>query len=164
MHAEIAHSSVTRNAATANLDSGWKVIRRVKVYLRATDLVSFQHTQRWRINMDRDEVLTAELGISELMNVGHGGACHRARRTFAIGVVTKAFLAIESEDCFGHETLMNADRAVRTVVIVNRRLLARPPADHEHFDRFIATNSMTPVVTFFESDVGLELRVHDFDA
>ena len=113
--------------------------------------------------MDRDEVLTAEFGISKLMDIGHGGTCHRARRTFAIGVVTKALLAVESKDCFAHETLMNADHAVRAVVIVNRRLLAGPPTDHKHFDRFIATNSMTPVVTFLESDVWLQIRIHDLD-
>ena len=74
-----------------------------------------------------------------------------------LGVVTKALLAVESKDRLPHETLMNADYAVRAVVIVNRRLLARPPTDHQHFDRFIATNSMTPVITFLESDVRLKI-------
>lgn len=58
---------------------------------------------------------------------------------------------------------MDADDAVRAVVIVNRRLLARPPTNHEHFDRFIATNSMTPVITFLESDVRLKITIHDLD-
>ena len=113
--------------------------------------------------MDRDEVLTAEFGISKLMDVGHGGAGHRAHRTVALGVVTKALLAVESKDRFAHETLMDADDAVRAVVIVDRRLLARAPTNHQHFDRLIATNSMPPVITFLESNERLEISTHDLD-
>lgn len=98
----MAQRSATRKTANANLDSGREIIRSVKVYLYATDLVSFQHAQRWRINMDRDEVLTAEFGISKLMDVGHGGTGHRAHLTVALGVVTKALLAVESKNCFAH--------------------------------------------------------------
>ena len=58
---------------------------------------------------------------------------------------------------------MDADNAMRAVVIVNRRLLARPPTNHKHFDCFIPANSMTPVITFLESDVGLKLAPRDLD-
>ena len=54
---------------------------------------------------------------------------------------------------------MNANYSVRTIVVVNRRLLAWAPTDHQHLDRFIATNSMTPVITFLESDVRLEIEI-----
>ena len=134
---------------------GWEIVRRVKVYLRATHLVSFQHTERRRINMDSDEILATDVGITKLMNVWYLGTRDGTRRTFATGVVTQATIFVEGEDRFPHEPLMYPDDSVRTVVIVNRRLLAWTPADHQHLDRFVAKNSMTPVITFFESDVRL---------
>ena len=113
--------------------------------------------------MDGDEVLTAEFRISKLMNVIHGSTGYRAYVTFAIAVVTQALLTVEGEDCFRHQTCMNPNDAVRTVVIVNRRLLAGPPTDHEHLDGFITTNSMAPVITFLESDVRLQIDIADRD-
>ena len=113
--------------------------------------------------MDGDEVLTAEFRISKLMNVGHGGTGHRAHRTIATRVITQALFVIESKNCLAHETLMYADGPMRPIVIVNRRLLPGTPADHEHFDCFIATNSMTPIVTFLESNVILKIRRDDLD-
>lgn len=113
--------------------------------------------------MDSDEVLTAELRISKLMNVGHGGTGHRAHRTIATRVITQAFFTVVSKDCLAHETLMYADSSVRTVVIVNRRFLPGSPANHKHFNRFIATDSMTPIITFLKSDVILKILRDDLD-
>ena len=105
--------------------------------------------------MDSDEVLTTDVGITKLMNVGYFGPRDRTHRTFAAGVVTQATLFVVREDRFPHEALMNPDNAVRTIVIVNRRFLAWAPANHQHLDRLVAENSMAPVITFFESDVRL---------
>ena len=58
---------------------------------------------------------------------------------------------------------MNADHAVGTIMVVNRSLLARSPADNQHFDSFIATNPVTPVISLLESDVRLEIEVEDLD-
>ena len=113
--------------------------------------------------MDSDEVLTTYVGITKLMNIGYFGARDRTPRTFATSVVTQATLLVVRKDRFPHEALMNLDYSARTVVIVNRRLLAGPPADHEHFDRVVATNSMPPVITFLEADVRLEINVVDLD-
>lgn len=105
--------------------------------------------------MDSDEVLTTDVGITKLMNIGYIGACDRTLRTFATGVVTQATLFVVREDRFPHEALMNPDYSVRTVVIVNRRFVAWAPANHQHLDRLVAENSMAPVIAFFESDVRL---------
>ena len=105
--------------------------------------------------MDSDEVLTADLGITKLMNVGHPGACDGTGRTFATSVVRQAAFFVVRKDCFPHESLVHEDGSVRTIVVVNRRLLAWVPANHQHLDRFIAENSMAPVVAFLKSDVRL---------
>lgn len=105
--------------------------------------------------MDSDEILTTYVGITKLMNIGYLGARDRTLRTFATGAVTQATLFVVRKDRFPHEALMNADYSVRTVVIVNRRFVAWAPANHQHLDRLIAENSMTPVITFFEPDVRL---------
>ena len=57
--------------------------------------------------MNRDEILTTDFGISELMNVRNFGARDGARRTFATRVVTQTLLVIVFEDCFPHQTLVN---------------------------------------------------------
>ena len=54
---------------------------------------------------------------------------------------------------------MNSHYPVRAVVIVNRRLLAWAPADHQHLDGGIAANSMAPVIAFLEPDVRLEVEI-----
>src|SRR6185503_15207434 len=78
LHA-VTHASANKNAASgASRVSSRKIIGRVKVYLRATHLVSLQHTERRRINVDRDEVLTTIFGISESMNVREIGPRNRA--------------------------------------------------------------------------------------
>lgn len=105
--------------------------------------------------MDSYEILTTDFGISKLMNVRHRGTRDRACRTFATCVVTQTLLFVECKDGLPHKALVNSDNSVRTVVVVNRCLLARPPADHQHFDRVIAANSMTPVITFLEPYVRL---------
>ena len=97
------------------------------------------------------------------MNVGPCRTRHRARRTFAASVVTQTFFLIESEVCFPHEALLNADHAVRTIMVVNRSLLAGSPADNQHLDSFITTHAVTPVISLLESDVRLEIEIQDLD-
>src|ERR1043165_5991963 len=65
LHA-VTHTSAKRKAASV---SSRKIIGRVEVYLRATHLVSFQHAERRRIHVNRDQILTTIFGISESMNV-----------------------------------------------------------------------------------------------
>ena len=105
--------------------------------------------------MDSNKILTTYVGISQLMNVGHLGARDRARGTFTTGVVTQAAFFVVRKDRFPHESLVNEDGSVRTVVVVNRRLLAWVPANHQHLDGFIAENSMAPVIAFLESEIRL---------
>ena len=112
--------------------------------------------------MDSDEVLTTDFGIAKLMNVGDFRTRDRACRTFAAGVVTQAFFRIVSKNRFPHQALVNANYSMRAVVVVNGSLLTGPPADHEHLNRLIATNSMAPVVAFLESDVGLQIEKRNF--
>lgn len=38
-------------------------------------------------------------------------------------------------------------------MIVNRCLVARTPTQYEHFSKFVATNTMPPVVTFLKTEV-----------
>lgn len=113
--------------------------------------------------MNGNQVLTTNFRISELVNVGPCRTRHRACRTFPAGVVTQAFFLIESEVCFPQDALVNADDAVRTIMVVNRSLLAWSPADNQHFDSLIATNPVTPVIPLLESDVRLEIEVEDLD-
>jgi hypothetical protein len=58
---------------------------------------------------------------------------------------------------------MDSDNSVRTIVVVNRRLLAGSPTDHQHFHRFIATDTVAPVIALFESEVRLEVEIEDFN-
>src|SRR5215216_7909315 len=97
------------------------------------------------------------------MNVRHFGTGDRAHRTFATRVVTQTVVDVESKDRFLHQPLMYPNHTVRAVVIVNRRLLAWVPADHQHLDGVIAAHSMAPVIALLESDVRLEIGIEDLD-
>src|ERR1051325_704201 len=114
--------------------------------------------------MDRDEILSTDVGISKLMNIRLGGTGDRARRTLATGVVTQTLLYIEREICFPHQALLHTHDAVRSVVVVNRRPLAWAPADHQHLDRVVATNAMAPVVALFEPEIRLQIVFEDLGA
>ena len=120
-----------------------------------------QNTERRRINVNRDEILTTDFGISELMNVRHFGARDCAGRAFTTRVVTQTLLVVVLENRFPHQTLLNSYHTVRAVVIVNRRLLTRTPTDHQHLDRLIATNSMAPVIAFLEAEVRLQIGLRN---
>src|SRR5262249_48730889 len=120
--------------------------------------------ERRRIDMDRNQILSTDFGISKLMNVRLCGTGDRARGTLATGVVTQTLLCIEREICFPHQPLLHAHDAVRSVVVVNRRLLAWAPADHQHLDRVVATNAMAPVVALFETEIRLQIVIDDLDA
>src|SRR5690349_5496829 len=102
--------------------------------------------------MDRDEITSAYVGISKLMNVGHTGAGNRTFRTLARAVENQALFVVVSKDRFRHQTLLNANCTVRAVVIVNRRFLSGPPTDDQHFDCFVTTNAVTPVVPLLEAE------------
>src|SRR5688572_19919094 len=52
---------------------------------------------------------------------------------------------------------------MRTIVIMNRRFLSGPPTNDQHFNRFITTNPMAPVVAFLEAEVRLQVELGDLD-
>src|SRR5262249_54004171 len=114
-----------------------------------------QNTERRRINVNRNEILTTDVGISELMNVRHFGTRDCARRAFPTRVVTQTLLVVVLENRFPHQAFLNSYHTMRAVVIVNRRLLPRTPTDHQHLDRLTATNSMAPVIAFLEAKIWL---------
>ena len=97
------------------------------------------------------------------MNVRHFSTRDCAHRTFAIRVVTQTLVGIERKNRLAHQALMNSDHAVRTVMVMNRRLLAWAPANHQHLDRIVAAHSMAPVIALLESDVRLDLDIVDLD-
>jgi hypothetical protein len=114
--------------------------------------------------MDSDEVLTTDIGIAKLMNVGNFGAGDSTNRTFPTTFVPQALIFVERKNRFPHESGMDPNNSVRTVMVVNRSFVARSPADDEHLDRFIATNAMAPVIAFLESYVRLEIAIEDLSA
>src|ERR1041385_3168416 len=154
---------MTNAASGASRVSSRKIIGRVKVYLCTSHLVSFQHTERRRINVNRDEILPTIFGISESMNVREIGARDRASRTFATRVVTQTLVFPVGEHRFPHQPLLNSDDAVRAIVIVNRRLLAWAPADHQHLDGCVAAHAMAPVIAFLETEVRFEIVIDYLD-
>src|SRR5689334_20624419 len=114
--------------------------------------------------MDRDEILSTDIGISKLMNVRLCGTGNRARGALATGVVTQTLLCIEREICFPHQAPLHSHDTMRSVVVVNRRLLAWAPAEHQHLDRVVAHNTMAPVVAFLEPEIRLQFVIRNFDA
>src|SRR6185369_4653824 len=114
------------------------------IYLRTTHLVSFKYSERRRVNMDRDQITSAYVGISKLMNVGHVGAGNGTFGTLACGFVTQAPFFVVCEDRFPQHALLHTNDAVRTVVIVNWRPLTGPPTNDQHLDRIVTTNPMAP--------------------
>src|SRR5690349_19363684 len=111
--------------------------------------------------MDRDQITSTYVGISELVNIGHVGAGDRTFRTLAGGIVSQALFLVISKNRFEHQTLLNANHSVRTVVIVNRRFLSGPPTNDQHLDRLVTTNAMAPVITFLEAEVRLQIELGD---
>jgi len=71
-----------------------------------------------------------------------------------------AFIVV-NKNRFPHQTFLNANNAMRSVVIVDWSFLSRSPANDEHFDGFVATDAMTPVIAFLKSQVWLEIGARD---
>src|ERR1051326_5814118 len=113
--------------------------------------------------MDRDEITSAYVGVSKLMNVGHARAGNRSFRTLTSGVLSQASFFVVSKNRLRHQTLLNANHSVRTIVIVDWRLLSGPPTNDQHLDCLVATNAMAPVITLLESEVRLQIELGDLD-
>ena len=113
--------------------------------------------------MNRDEVPFTNVRIAELMNVRHSCAGHFTAKTFARGLVTKTTLRIVMKDCLPKNAFVNFDRAVRAVVVVNRRPMARAPTQNEHLRELILADPMTPIVSFFETNVWLHFFRRDLN-
>ncbi len=106
--------------------------------------------------MNSYKILSTNFGISKLMNVGHLGPGHRAGGTLAARVVAQAAFLLVAEGCFPHQSLVDSDDTMRSVVVVNRRFLTGPPADDQHLDGFVTTNAVAPVVSFFKTEIRLD--------
>ena len=103
--------------------------------------------------MDRDEVLATDVRIAELMDVGFRCTRNFTRRTLASALVAQSLFIVVSEHRLPHQTFLDSDDAVRSIVVVNGSLLSGPPTDNQHFHRCVTTNAMTPVVSFFKPKV-----------
>src|SRR5689334_22170292 len=141
-----------------NAVSGRKVIRRVTVYLGTTHLVGIKNSERRRVNMNRNQVLSTYFGITKLMNVGRAGPGHRSGGTLAARVVAQAAFLLVAEGRFPDQSFMDTDNTMRSVVIMNRGFLTGPPADNQHLDGLVATNPVAPVVSLFESKERLDFQ------
>ena len=97
------------------------------------------------------------------MNIRDAGAGDRSLRALAAAVVTQPFSFIEGENCFLHQSLLDAHHPMRAVVVMNRRFLSGPPTKDQHLDCVVATNAVSPVVAFLESDIRLQLELGDLD-
>lgn len=97
------------------------------------------------------------------MYVGHACAGDRSFRTLAPRVITQTVLIVEAESRFPHHTLLDADDSVRTVVVMNRRFLAGPPTNDQHFDGFVTTNAVAPVIAFLKPEIWLKVELGDLD-
>src|SRR5206468_1171044 len=112
-----------------NFSVGRKVVGSVKVYCCAADLIRLQHTERRCIDVNRDEILTTDVRVTELMDIRHAGASYFARRTFAPALVAKSTLVVVSKHGFPHQSLLDTYNAVRAIVIVNGSFLAWSQTD-----------------------------------
>lgn len=127
------------------------VVGYVEVDLRTSDLVGFQHP-KWRsIDVNGDQVLSADIRITQLMNIGNIGTCDRAWGMFARSFVFKALDRIEAKDCFPQYAFADLNGPMGTVVIMNRSSVSGVPTEDQHLYKFVTTNSMPPVVGFFKA-------------
>lgn len=103
--------------------------------------------------MNRYEILAADVRITQLMNVWYIRTSDSAWAVFARGFVFKTSQRTESKGCFPQHTFANLYPTVGTVVIMNRSSLSRAPTQHQHLHKLVATDTMPPIVTFFEANV-----------
>lgn len=109
--------------------------------------------------MDGDEILSTDLWIAQLMDVGYCRAGYFTGLTLLTILVCKAAFFCKGEVRFPEHTPMNPDDSVRAVVIMDRRFLARAPAKYQHLNRVIATNPVSPIVAFLETQKGKKIVV-----
>ena len=95
------------------------------------------------------------------MDIRYSRAGYFSGGTFTGRFVAKSSCVIKAEHCFPHQPSLNFDYAMRTVVIVNWGSLTWAPTDNEHLYRGVSTNTMTPVVTFFKTEVRLKVTLGD---
>src|SRR5437763_11398649 len=79
-------------------------------------------------------------------------------------LVTETSFSIVCESGFPKNALMHEHRAVRAVVIVNRRPLAWLPAQHQHLNEFILHHPVTRIVARLEAEIWLHFVVADLSA
>ena len=101
--------------------------------------------------MNGYQVLTADVRIPKLMDVGNIGTGDRAWWIFARSFVLKALDRIEAKRGFPQYAFADLNGAMRTVVIMNRSSVSGMPTEDQHLYKLVTTNSMPPVVAFFEA-------------
>src|SRR5256885_10587654 len=100
--------------------------------LCAADFVGVEDAERRRVNVQRDQILPAHFGVAELMYVWHFRAGELSTGPLARRTIKEFVCVVEREHRFPHHAFADAHRAVRAVVIVDRRALAGWPAEHEY--------------------------------
>jgi hypothetical protein len=92
--------------------------------------------------VNRNQIATAHVGIAELVNVGYFRAGQAAGPQLAVRFVAEPVLSVIAKSRFPQNTFVHQDRAVRSVVIVNRCPLTWFPAKHQHLDELILHHAM----------------------
>lgn len=114
--------------------------------------------------MNGDKVLSADVRIAQLMNIRYSRAGNFSGRTFSRRLVAKSSFVIKAEHSLPHQPPLDFYDAMRTVVIVNRRSLAWSPTNNQHLYGFVSTNTMSPVVTLFKTQVRLKVDFGNLNA
>src|SRR5207237_8377525 len=73
-----------------------------------------------------------------------------------MGLVGEASLSLVIERSLPENAFLNENRAVRSVVIVNRRALPRLPAKHQHLDKLVLHYPVARVIAGLESQIRLQ--------
>ena len=134
---------------------GGKIVGSVEINIWAANFVSLQHSERWGIYVNRDQILSTNIGVTQLVNIRYACSSYFTSGTFPCCSVTKAIIFVVGEHRFPHQTLLHFDHTMGAVVIVDWGPLSRSPTDNEHLHRFVSTNTVAPVVAFLEAQVWL---------
>jgi hypothetical protein len=108
--------------------------------------------------VDSNKILSTDFGISELMNIGDVGPGHGSGGTLTACVVAQTGFLLVAKGRFPHQSFVDSDDSMRSVVIVDRSFLTGPPADNQHLDGIVTTNPVAPVVSLFKSEVRLDFQ------
>ena len=101
--------------------------------------------------MNRDQILAADIRVTQLMDVRELGTSNPAGAQFAVRVVAQAVFSVVVKSRFPQNAFMHQNSTVRTVVIMNRRALSGLPAKHQHLNKIIAHHAVAAIVAGLET-------------